>query len=132
MMSVTNTNLNFRITHSSKTKKQASKNNNYRGTIFFVFLIKKMQGKNKLKQNNNKVKGWKQETILAEIFFLPGNGARKLVGGAVLIYEFYICNRPVGKPQEKVMMSIAASLPSVVKPRFIEPVGEKTKKVDAR
>jgi hypothetical protein len=32
------------------------------------------------------------------------------------------------------MMSTAASLPSVVKPRFIEPVGERTKlsKVDAR
>jgi hypothetical protein len=38
------------------------------------------------------------------------------------------------KPQEKVMMSTAASLPSVVKPRFIDPVGERTKlqKVDAR
>jgi hypothetical protein len=35
---------------------------------------------------------------------------------------------------EKVMMSTAASFPSVVKPRFIEPVGERTKlpKVDAR
>jgi hypothetical protein len=32
------------------------------------------------------------------------------------------------------MMSTAASLPSVVKPRFIKPVGERTKlpKVDAR
>jgi hypothetical protein len=42
-------------------------------------------------------------------------------------------NCPVGKPQEKVMMSTASSLPSVVKPRFIEPVGERTKlqKVDA-
>jgi hypothetical protein len=40
----------------------------------------------------------------------------------------------VGKPQEKVMMSTAASFPSVMKPRFIEPVGERTKlsKVDAR
>jgi hypothetical protein len=38
------------------------------------------------------------------------------------------------KPQEKVMMSTAASFPSVVKPRFIEPVGERTTfpKVDAR
>jgi hypothetical protein len=38
------------------------------------------------------------------------------------------------KSQEKVMMSTAASFPSVVKPRFIEPVGERTKlpKVDAR
>jgi hypothetical protein len=40
----------------------------------------------------------------------------------------------VGKPQEKVMMSATASFPLVVKPRFIEPVGERTKlpKVDAR
>jgi hypothetical protein len=39
----------------------------------------------------------------------------------------------VGKPQEKVMMSTVASFPSVVKARFIEPVGERTKllKVDA-
>jgi hypothetical protein len=37
-----------------------------------------------------------------------------------------------GKPQEKVMMSTSTSFPSVVKPRFIEPVGERTKllKVD--
>jgi hypothetical protein len=43
-------------------------------------------------------------------------------------------NRPVGKPQEKVMMSTTASLPSVVKPRFIEPIGERTKlkKINAR
>jgi hypothetical protein len=34
--------------------------------------------KNKVKQNNNKVKDWKWETPLAKIFFLPGNGARKL------------------------------------------------------
>jgi hypothetical protein len=40
----------------------------------------------------------------------------------------------VGKPQEKVMMNTTTSFPSVVKPRFIEPVGERTKlpKVDAR
>jgi hypothetical protein len=29
-------------------------------------------------QNNNKVKDWEQETPLAEIFFLPGNSARKI------------------------------------------------------
>jgi hypothetical protein len=34
--------------------------------------------KNKVKQNNNKVKDWKRETPLAEILFLPGNGARKI------------------------------------------------------
>jgi hypothetical protein len=35
---------------------------------------------------------------------------------------------------QKVMMSTIANLPSVVKPRFIEPVGQRTKlpKVDAR
>jgi hypothetical protein len=32
----------------------------------------------------------------------------------------------LGTPRE-VMMSTAASLPSIVKPRFIEPVGERTK-----
>jgi hypothetical protein len=32
----------------------------------------------------------------------------------------------LGNPRED-MMSTAASLPSVVKPRFIEPVGERTK-----
>jgi hypothetical protein len=31
---------------------------------------------------------------------------------------------PRWEPQEEGMMSTAASLPSVVKPRFIEPVGE--------
>jgi hypothetical protein len=46
----------------------------------------------------------------------------------------YVYNCPVGKPQEKAMMSTSASLPSVVKPRLIELVGERTKlqKVDAR
>jgi hypothetical protein len=37
-----------------------------------------MQEKIKIKQNNNKVKDWKRETPLAEILFLPGNGARKV------------------------------------------------------
>jgi hypothetical protein len=71
------TNLNFRITHSSKTKKQTSKNNNYKRTNIFVFSIK-YASKNKIKQNNNKVKYWKQETPLAEILFLPNIGARKI------------------------------------------------------
>jgi hypothetical protein len=43
--------------------------------FFFVFLIKRC--KNKIKQNNNKVKDWAWETPLTEIFFLPGNDARK-------------------------------------------------------
>jgi hypothetical protein len=38
------TNLNFRITHSSKTKKQISESN-YKGTIFFVFFIKRCKQK---------------------------------------------------------------------------------------
>jgi hypothetical protein len=33
---------------------------------------------NKVKQNNNKVKDVRVKTPLAEVFFLPGNGARKL------------------------------------------------------
>jgi hypothetical protein len=37
-----------------------------------------MQAKIKIKQNNNKVKYLKRETPLAEILFLPGNGARKI------------------------------------------------------
>jgi hypothetical protein len=48
-------------------------------------LIKKDASKNKIKQNNNKVKDWKRETPLAEILFLPSNGARKIVDGAVLM-----------------------------------------------
>jgi hypothetical protein len=41
-------------------------------------LIKKDASKNKIKQNNNKVKDWKRETPLAEILFFPGNDARKI------------------------------------------------------
>jgi hypothetical protein len=37
-----------------------------------------MQAKVKIKQNKNKVKDGACETPLAEIFFLPGNGARKI------------------------------------------------------
>jgi hypothetical protein len=43
--------------------------------------LKKDASKNKIKQNNNKVKDWKRETLLAEILFLPRNGARKLLNG---------------------------------------------------
>jgi hypothetical protein len=39
-----------------------------------------MQAKNKIKQNK-KVKDCACETPLAEVFFLPGNGARKLLDG---------------------------------------------------
>jgi hypothetical protein len=41
-----------------------------------------MQAKNKIKQTNNKVTDCACETPLAEVFFLPGNGARKLVDAA--------------------------------------------------
>jgi hypothetical protein len=37
-------------------------------------------------------------------------------------------DRPVGKPQEKVLMNIAASFPSVIKPRYIDQ--EKSKQYD--
>jgi hypothetical protein len=47
-------NLNFRITHSSKAKKQASKSN-YKKLIFCIF-DKNDASKNKIKQNKNKVK----------------------------------------------------------------------------
>jgi hypothetical protein len=47
-------------------------------------LIKRCKQKysKESKQNNNKVKDWKRETPLAEILFLPGNGARKMLDGA--------------------------------------------------
>jgi hypothetical protein len=35
----------------------------------------------KKKQNKNKVKDCACETPLAEVFFLPSNGARKLIDG---------------------------------------------------
>jgi hypothetical protein len=34
------------------------------------------------------------------------------------MWKYVINNRPVGKPQEKVLMKIAASFPSVKKPRL--------------
>jgi hypothetical protein len=50
-----------------------------------VFLIKRAS-KSKVKQNLKQSKGYVCETPLAEVFFfLPGNGARKLVDGAVLM-----------------------------------------------
>jgi hypothetical protein len=71
-----------------------------------------------------------KKTPLAEVFhFFPGNGARKLVGGAAMVYEINEVNdRPVGKPQEKVLMNIAASFPSVKKPRYID--HEKSRQYD--
>jgi hypothetical protein len=37
---------------------------------------------------------------------------------AKLTWEYVVNDRPVGKPQEKVLMNIAASFPSVMKPRL--------------
>jgi hypothetical protein len=71
------TNFNFRTTHSSKTKSRQVKIATIKELIFFVFLIKDAS-KNKINQNNNKVKNWKRETSLPEILFLPVNGARKI------------------------------------------------------
>jgi hypothetical protein len=39
----------------------------------------------KIKQSLKQSKGCACETPLAEVFFFPGNGARKLVGGAVMM-----------------------------------------------
>jgi hypothetical protein len=46
-----------------------------------------------------------------------------------MIYEINEVNdRPVGKPQEKVLMNIAASFPSVKKPRYVDQ--EKSRQYD--
>jgi hypothetical protein len=74
----------LKSTYSSKAKSRQVKTT-IKELIFFCIFDKMMQAKYKIKQNNNKVKDWKRETPLAEILFLPGNGTRKLVGGAVLI-----------------------------------------------
>jgi hypothetical protein len=37
---------------------------------------------------------------------------------AKLTWEYVVNDRPVGKPQEKVLMKIAASFPSIMKPRL--------------
>jgi hypothetical protein len=42
---------------------------------------------------------------------------------AKLTWEYVVNDRPVGKPQEKVLMKIATSFPSVMKPRFNRPGG---------
>jgi hypothetical protein len=38
-----------------------------------------------MKESKDKVKDCACETLLAEVFFLPGNGTRKLIDGAVLM-----------------------------------------------
>jgi hypothetical protein len=46
-----------------------------------------------------------------------------------MIYEINEINdRPVGKPQKKVLMNIAASFPSVKKPRYVDQ--EKSRQYD--
>jgi hypothetical protein len=67
----------LRSTHSSKAKSRQAKITTIK-ELFFCIFDKKDASKNKVKQNNNKVKDWKRETPLAKIFFLPGNGARKI------------------------------------------------------
>jgi hypothetical protein len=47
---------------------------------------------------------------------IHGNGDRNFC--AKLTWEYVVNDRPVGKPQEKVLMNIAASFPSVMKPRL--------------
>jgi hypothetical protein len=43
-----------------------------------LYFLLKDASKNKIKQNNNKVKDWKRETPLTEILFLPGNSVKKI------------------------------------------------------
>jgi hypothetical protein len=69
------TNFNFRITHSNKTESKQVKTTT-KDSNFFRFFGKTMQDKNKVKQNLKQSKGCVCETSLAEVFFLPGNGAR--------------------------------------------------------
>jgi hypothetical protein len=52
-----------------------------------------------------------------------------MLGGAVMMYKIKEVNdRPVGKPQEKVLMNIAASFPSVKQPRYVDQ--EKSRQYD--
>jgi hypothetical protein len=37
-----------------------------------------------------------------------------------MVYKIKVNDRPVGKPQGKVLMNIVASFPSVKKPRYID------------
>jgi hypothetical protein len=57
------------------------------------------------------------------------NAVRRVIGGAVMMYEINEVNDwLVGKPQEKVLMNIAASFPSVKKPRYVDQ--EKSRQYD--
>jgi hypothetical protein len=47
------------------------------GTNFFCIFDKNDASKNKVKQNLKQSKGCACETPLAEVFFFPGNSARK-------------------------------------------------------
>jgi hypothetical protein len=48
---------------------------------------------------------------------IHGNGDTK-TSGTKLTWKCVVDDRPVGKPQEKVLMKMAASFPSVMKPRL--------------
>jgi hypothetical protein len=50
-----------------------------------LYFWQKDASKNKVKQNKDTVKDCACKTPFAEVFFLPSNGARKLVDGAVLM-----------------------------------------------
>jgi hypothetical protein len=63
-----------------------------------VFFDKNVAGKNKVKAKLKQSKGCACEAPLAEIFFLPGNGARKQLDGAGVNID----HRPVGNPKRKV------------------------------
>jgi hypothetical protein len=58
------------------------------------------------------------KTLLAEVFFfLPGNGARKILDAC----DGVIFSPSSWEPQEEGMMNIAARFSPSKKPRFIDP-----------
>jgi hypothetical protein len=69
-----------------------------------------MQVKNKVKQNLKQSKGCACETPLAEVFFFPGNGARKL---CLMRHGVDGFSPSSWEPQEEGMMSTAENFPSV-------------------
>jgi hypothetical protein len=63
-----------------------------------VFLIRNDASKNKVKQNLKQSKGCVCETPLAEVFFFPGNGARKTCWWRGVDD---VNDRPVGNPKRR-------------------------------
>jgi hypothetical protein len=94
-------------THSSKAKSRQVKITTHRKLIFLYFFDKNDASKNKVKEKLKQIKGCACKTPLAEVFFLPGNGARKQLDGQVLIYR----SPTSWEPQEEGMMSTAAVFP---------------------